>query len=73
MVALERVQLLRWMRRIRSEGNGQWLWPEMTLILMQKIVRVSLRLFFDGDVDICLLLFKYLPQAEGGAVASCGR
>jgi hypothetical protein len=58
------------MRRIQSEGNGQWLWPEMMLILMQKIVRISLRLFFDGDVDICLFLFLYLPRAEGGTVAS---
>jgi hypothetical protein len=57
MVALEHVQWLQWMRRIRSEGNGQWLWPEMMLILMQKFVRISLRLFFDEDVDICLLLF----------------
>jgi hypothetical protein len=57
MVALEHVQWLQWMRRIRSEGNGQWLWPEMMLISMQKFVRISLRLFFDEDVDICLLLF----------------
>jgi hypothetical protein len=57
MVALEHVQWLQWMRRIQSEGNGQWLWPEMMLISMQKFVRISLRLFFDEDVDICLLLF----------------
>ncbi len=30
------------------------------------------RLFFDEDVDICLLLFQYLPRAEEGTVASFG-
>jgi hypothetical protein len=43
------------MREIKREGNEQWLWMEMTLILMQKIIGISLRLFLNGDVDICLL------------------
>jgi hypothetical protein len=43
------------MREIEEEGNGRWLWMEMTLILMWKIVGISLRLFLNGDVDICLL------------------
>jgi hypothetical protein len=43
------------MGEIKKEGNGQWLWMEMTLILMRKIVGISLRLFLNGDVDICLL------------------
>jgi hypothetical protein len=55
MVALNHVPCPQWMRKIKREGNGQWLWVEMTLILVQKIVGISLRLFFDGDVDICLL------------------
>jgi hypothetical protein len=43
------------MREIKREGNGRWLWIEMMQILMLKIVGISLRLFLNGDVDICLL------------------
>jgi hypothetical protein len=64
-VALDHVPCPRWMREIEREGNGRWLWMEMTLILMWKIVGISLRLFLNGDVDICLL-FCYLYSAGGG-------
>jgi hypothetical protein len=54
-VALNHVPCPQWMKEIKREGNGRWLWMEMTLILMRKIVGISLRLFLNGDVDICLL------------------
>ncbi len=54
-VALNHVPCPRWMREIKREGNGRWLWIEMTLILMRKIIGISLRLFLNCDVDICLL------------------
>ncbi len=54
-VALNHVPCPRWMREIKREGNGRWLWMEMRLILMRKIIGISLRLFLNGDVDICLL------------------
>ena len=46
---------------------------EMTLILMWKIVGISLRLFLNGDVDICLLFDECIPQAEWGAGTTSGR
>jgi hypothetical protein len=57
------------MREIKREGNGQWLWMEMMLILMWKIVGVSQRLFLNDDVDICLLfLMSVFRRRSGGLV-----
>jgi hypothetical protein len=58
------------MREIKREGNGQWLWMEMTLILMWKIVSISQRLFLNGDVDICLLFFlmSVFRRRSGGLI-----
>jgi hypothetical protein len=72
-IALNHVPCPQWIREIKGEGNGRWLRIEMTLILMRKIVGISLRLFLNGDVDICLLFDKCIPRAEGGADATSGR
>jgi hypothetical protein len=62
------------MKEIKREGNGRWLWMEMTLILMRKIIGISLRLFLNGEVDICLHFFdECIPQVEWGAGTTSGR
>ncbi len=72
-IAPNHVPCPQWMREIKREGNGRWLWMEMMLILMRKIVGISLRLFLNGDVDICLLFDKCIPRAEGRADVTSGR
>ncbi len=41
---------------------------EMTLILMRKIVGISLRLFLNGDIDICLLFFISVFRGRRGGL-----